>query len=74
MTIGEIKSVLTGDKKGFLAQVNAMQCLPTLETDVPNMMFLTSFNERFEGATVEPATEYGTTYLDTRCESIEAAP
>ena len=55
---------LTGGKEGFLAQLNAMSCLPQPKTEIPYMMFLTSFNEWWEGTTIEPATEYGTTYLD----------
>lgn len=57
---------LRGDLAGFKAQLEAVQRLPRYDDapDDPRLIFVTSFNEWWEGTTIEPAEEYGTTYLD----------
>jgi hypothetical protein len=62
---------LLGGKEGFLQQLEAFSCLPKpqgLADTIPNMMFVTSFNEWWEGTTIEPAAEYGNIYLDALVE------
>ena len=57
---------LGGGVEGFAAQLKAVEQLPRQnhEADVPRLTFVTSFNEWWEGTTIEPAEEYGTQYLD----------
>ncbi|KAG7362885.1 glycosyl hydrolase family 99 protein [Nitzschia inconspicua] len=61
---------LGGGKEGFLEQLKTFACLPKPETanGLPNMLFVTSFNEFWEGTTIEPTEEYGSLYLDALVE------
>ncbi len=58
--------VLVGGVDGFQAQIEAAMKLPRPADapDDPRLLFVTSFNEWWEGTTIEPAEEYGTSYLD----------
>ncbi len=59
---------LVGDTKGFARQLREFACLPRpawYRNEFPNLMFVTSFNEWWEGSSVEPdKDEYGYQYLD----------
>lgn len=60
---------LLGDTGGLLAQLNTFACLPRpvwYENELPNLIFITSFNEWWEGTSIEPDAEdrYGYKYLD----------
>ncbi len=65
---------LRGDFAGFKAQLEAIQRLPRLSEapDDRRLIFVTSFNEWWEGTTIEPAEEYGTTYLDVLRKATDA--
>jgi hypothetical protein len=61
---------LKGDAAGLLAQLETFACLPRpswYKHEFPDLMFVTSFNEWWEGTSVEPdeKDEYGYTFLDT---------
>lgn len=63
------KEPLLGDADDFLRQLYAVACLPRPEwvaKDIPKMVFVTSFNEWWEGTQVEPdeADRYGFDFLD----------
>lgn len=60
---------LLGDTGGLLAQLNTFACLPRpvwYKNELPNLIFITSFNEWWEGTSIEPDAEdrYGYKYLD----------
>ncbi len=59
---------LVGDTEGFTRQLRVFACLPRPEwyrNEFPNLMFVTSFNEWWEGSSVEPdKDEYGYQFLD----------
>jgi hypothetical protein len=59
-----------GDTAGLLTQLETFACLPRptgYENEFPDLIFLTSFNEWWEGTSIEPDVkdEYGYTFLDT---------
>ena len=61
---------LVGDTAGLKTQLETFACLPRppwYTNEFPNLMFVTSFNEWWEGTTVEPDVEdeYGYNFLDT---------
>lgn len=59
---------LTGDSEGLLTQLKTFACLPRPNTtNLPKVMFVTSFNEWWEGSSIEPDSEgdYGFSFLDT---------
>jgi hypothetical protein len=61
---------MAGDAAGLLAQLNTFACLPRpwwYKNEFPNLMFVTSFNEWWEGTSIEPDVkdEYGYKFLDT---------
>jgi hypothetical protein len=58
--------VLPGSAVEFSAIIELMKSLPYKPAgkEVDRIFLLTSFNEWWEGTTVEPAKEYGTRYLD----------
>jgi hypothetical protein len=57
--------VLAGTPQDFATILKAASAIAkSPEPGVPPMIFLTSFNEWWEGTTVEPAEEYGTKYLE----------
>lgn len=61
---------LAGDTAGLLAQLETFACLPRpswYENEFPNLMFVTSFNEWWEGTSIEPDAkdQYGYSFLDT---------
>ena len=58
--------VLTGTPEGLHETIRLMKSLPhkTIGKNVDRIFLLTSFNEWWEGTTVEPAKEYGTKYLE----------
>lgn len=57
---------LAGGIDGFVAQLDAAARIPNPPhlPQAPRMVFVTSFNEWWEGTTIEPAKEYGSSYLD----------
>lgn len=67
---------LAGGVEGFTEQLGAARKLGAREAAAagegnaqaaggpPHLIFITSFNEWWEGTTIEPAAEYGTRYLD----------
>jgi hypothetical protein len=61
---------LTGNAAGLLAQQKTFACLPHpswYRNEFPNLMFVTFFNEWWEGTSIEPDVkdEYGYKFLDT---------
>ena len=61
---------MVGDAAGLLTQLETFACLPRplcYKNKFPNLMFVTSFNEWWEGTSIEPDVkdEYGFTFLDT---------
>jgi hypothetical protein len=61
---------LAGDAAGFLAQLQTFACLPRpswYKNEFPDLMFVTSFNEWWEGSSIEPDAKdvYGYKFLDT---------
>jgi hypothetical protein len=61
--------VLTGDAAGLTAQLNTFYCLPRPswhDGSLPDMIFITSWNEWWEGSQVEPDEYevYGFTFID----------
>jgi hypothetical protein len=61
---------MAGDGDGLSAQLKTFACLPRpswYKNEFPNLMFVTSFNEWWEGTSIEPdiKDEYGYTFLDT---------
>jgi hypothetical protein len=61
--------VLSGDAAGLTAQLDRFHCLPRppwYNKDLPDMMFVTSWNEWWEGTQVEPDLDdtYGFTFID----------
>jgi len=60
---------LVGDAAGFREQLDTFACLPRpswYEGEFPNLIFVTSWNEWWEGSQVEPddSEKYGFTFLD----------
>ena len=61
---------LVGDAEGLRAQLDKFACLPRpsgyVEGTFPEMIFVTSFNEWWEGSQVEPddSNKYGFTFID----------
>lgn len=62
---------LTGDAEGLRTQLDKFACLPRPadfdEGSIPNIMFVTSFNEWWEGSQIEPddgSGGYDTTYIE----------
>lgn len=56
--------VLSGGVKGWLKQLDDAKNLPMPKgAQSQRMIFITSFNEWWEGTTIEPAQEYGSSYL-----------
>jgi hypothetical protein len=78
---------LVGDPPGLLTQLQTFACLrrPSwYKNEFPNLIFVTSFNEWWEGTSLEPDAEgkYGFSFLDTlrrfkyselQCSNDEAA-
>jgi S-formylglutathione hydrolase FrmB len=64
---------LPGTPDQFRQMIKTVQSLPgeAMSKDVRKLIFVTSFNEWWEGTTVEPAKEYGHTYLDVIREFAE---
>jgi hypothetical protein len=61
---------LVGDVAGLLAQLKTFACLPRpawFKNKFPDLMFVTTFNEWWEGTSIEPDAEdaYGYKFLDT---------
>ena len=58
--------VLTGNADEFRKIIELMKSLPykPASKSIDRIFVLTSFNEWWEGTTVEPAKEYGTSYLE----------
>jgi hypothetical protein len=61
---------LVGDEAGLLTQLKTFACLPRpswYRNEFPDLMFVTSFNEWWEGSSIEPDVKdaYGYTFLDT---------
>ena len=61
---------VVGDSEGLMTQLKTFACLPRpswYSKEFPDLMFVTSFNEWWEGSSVEPdmKQEYGFMYLDT---------
>ena len=61
---------VVGDAAGFLSQLETFACLPRpswYKNEFPDLIFVTSFNEWWEGTSIEPdlKNEYGFTFLDT---------
>jgi hypothetical protein len=61
---------MMGDAAGLLKQLEIFACLPRpswYNNEFPNLIFVTSFNEWWEGTSIEPDVkdEYGFTFLDT---------
>jgi hypothetical protein len=61
--------VLTGDAAGLIAQLSTFYCLPRpswYDGSLPDMMFITTWNEWWEGSQVEPDKYevYGFTFID----------
>jgi hypothetical protein len=56
---------LPGSAEAFAAQIEMMKALPykRVSSRVDRIFLVTSFNEWWEGTTIEPAEEYGTRYL-----------
>lgn len=67
---------LAGGAEGFRSQLKAALAIknPPEMPDAPRMIFITSFNEWWEGTTIEPAEEYGVSYLETLAETVGAVP
>ena len=58
--------LLAGGVEGFRKQLeSALMIKNPRSTNAPRMIFITSFNEWWEGTTIEPAAEYGSSYLET---------
>ncbi|KAL3769225.1 hypothetical protein ACHAW5_001957 [Stephanodiscus triporus] len=60
---------LVGDVAGLMQQLQVFACLPRpvwYQNEFPNLMFITSFNEWWEGTSIEPDGEdkYGYKFLD----------
>ncbi|QDT63441.1 glycoside hydrolase family 99-like domain-containing protein [Calycomorphotria hydatis] len=66
---------ISGSADGFRKQVR--RALDTKHSDSlsdqPRMVFITSFNEWWEGTTIEPSEEYGETYLKVIREEVESS-
>ncbi|WP_419193555.1 glycoside hydrolase family 99-like domain-containing protein [Kolteria novifilia] len=64
---------LRGSVDDFRAQIKEATRItnPSSAPDAPRMLFVTSFNEWWEGTTIEPAKEYGHSYLNTLREAVE---
>ncbi len=60
------KEPLVGDANDFLRQLVAVACLPQPKKEIPDIIFVTSFNEWWEGTQIEPDIEdrYGFEFLD----------
>lgn len=61
---------LVGDSAGLLKQLETFACLPRPSwyfNEIPNLLFVTTFNEWWEGSAIEPDIEeqYGFSFLDT---------
>jgi hypothetical protein len=61
---------LVGDPTEFMTQLKLFACLPRpswYSHEFPDLMFVTTFNEWWEGTPIEPDLEnqYGFAYLDT---------
>jgi hypothetical protein len=61
---------LVGDTAGLLTQLETFACLPRptgYKNEFPDLIFVTTFNEWWEGTSIEPDVkdEYGYTFLDT---------
>lgn len=61
---------LTGDSAGLITQLKEFSCLPRpswYDGSLPTMMFITSWNEWWEGSQVEPDLNgtYGFSFIDT---------
>lgn len=63
---------LTGTPEEFVRMIHDMQALPgkPVGDGVNRIYLITSFNEWWEGTTIEPATEYGTQFLDATREAF----
>jgi hypothetical protein len=56
---------LVGDTDGFMQQLQVFACLPRpvwYQNEFPNLMFVTSFNEWYEGSQIEPDERFGYGY------------
>lgn len=60
------KEPLVGNAEDFRRQLEAVACLPRIRSGIPDMVFVTSFNEWWEGTQIEPDNHgrYGFEYLD----------
>lgn len=55
---------LVGSPADFATLLDAAAMIATPRGDSPPLILVTSFNEWWEGTTVEPSEEYGTSYLE----------
>ena len=56
---------LVGDTDGLMQQLQVFACLPRpvwYKNEFPNLMFVTSFNEWYEGSQIEPDERFGYGY------------
>lgn len=69
---------LAGSDGGLREQLEEVSCLPhtTTTSSVPRLVFVTSWNEWWEGSQIEPdnANRYGFSYMDTLRNFTQAYP